>query len=306
VAVRPSTPASRGSSRTTRSSPKIAGDLGPSFEIPLRLFGGVHYLALAGSASFSAFREALAEHRDWLARWVAEQPVQTNEVQRSWALLPAFLTLAGGRPLDLIELGPSAGLNLLWDRYRYQYRAAAWGPGDAELVLSGEERGEVPSGLLATEVQVVRRCGIDRRPLDVTSEPDRRLLEAFVWADQPARRERLQRALAVAAEDPPELIAGDYVELLPRLLDERDEATLTVVFQTASTAYLPDKSYARLRGALDSAGARGPLAFLSTRRLAEEEEEQDGYGLELRLWPGGEARVVERFGHHGQWLRWHG
>ncbi len=49
-----------------------------------------------------------------------EQEVQTNEVQRSWALLPAFLSLADGRPFDLLELGPSAGLNLLWDRYAYR------------------------------------------------------------------------------------------------------------------------------------------------------------------------------------------
>ncbi len=57
--------------------------------------------------------------------------MQTNEVQRSWALLPAFLTVADGRPLDLLELGPSAGLNLLWDRYATATRTGTWGQGDA-------------------------------------------------------------------------------------------------------------------------------------------------------------------------------
>src|SRR4051812_34284500 len=112
------------------------------WELPLQLLGALHYLALSGRAPDLArayagegdpwppFRAALVEHRDFVARFVNEQDVQTNEVQRCYALLLAFLTLARetGRPLDLIELGPSAGLNLLWDRYRYLYGDMAWGP----------------------------------------------------------------------------------------------------------------------------------------------------------------------------------
>jgi hypothetical protein len=103
-----------------------------SWDVPLRLFGGVHYLELAGiepyalSGDWDDFRSALEARRDFLARFVREQAVQTNAVQRCFALLPAFLVLAaesGASTLDLVELGPSAGLNLLWDRYSYAYRA---------------------------------------------------------------------------------------------------------------------------------------------------------------------------------------
>ena len=76
---------------------------------------------LGGDASWDDLGAALEQHAAFLRRWCAEQEVQTNEVQRSWALLPAFLSLADGRPFDLLELGPSAGLNLLWDRYAYRY-----------------------------------------------------------------------------------------------------------------------------------------------------------------------------------------
>ena len=68
--------------------------------MPLRLFGGVHYLELAGiepyalSGEWRDFRSALESRRDFLARFVREQAVQTNEVQRCYALLPAFLSLA--------------------------------------------------------------------------------------------------------------------------------------------------------------------------------------------------------------------
>ena len=50
--------------------------------------------------------------------------VQTNEVRRSALLLPAFFLVsreAQGRPLYLLEIGTAAGLNLLWDRYGYDY-----------------------------------------------------------------------------------------------------------------------------------------------------------------------------------------
>ena len=55
--------------------------------------------------------------------------IQTNEVGRSAALLPALAVVRAGalavgddRPLALVELGPSAGLNLLLDRYAVTYR----------------------------------------------------------------------------------------------------------------------------------------------------------------------------------------
>jgi hypothetical protein len=45
--------------------------------------------------------------------------VQQNEVRRCTLLLPAFALAAGTvrSPLALVEVGASAGLNLLFDRY---------------------------------------------------------------------------------------------------------------------------------------------------------------------------------------------
>ena len=70
-------------------------------------------MQLAGQASWDDVGGALEQHAEFLARFTAEQEVQTNEVQRAWALLPGFLSVADGRPFDLLELGPSARLNLV-------------------------------------------------------------------------------------------------------------------------------------------------------------------------------------------------
>jgi hypothetical protein len=268
------------------------------------LLGGLHYLVLAGRApgwGWQDVRATLEREADWLASFVAAQQVQTNEVQRSWALLPAFLLLGEAR-LDVVELGPSAGLNLLWDRYRYRYVAGAWGPVDSPVELVGEERSPVPASLLTRGVDVVRRRGIDLAPVDVSDKDGVRLLECFVWPDQTDRMERLRRALTIARGEPPEILDGDYVDLLPRVLAEREPGALTVVFQTVSTMYLPTARYRELRRIVDDADP--PVAWISTRRRAEEETElQGGFELEVRP-PGGPARLVARMGYHGQWLEW--
>jgi len=279
------------------------------WDLPLRLLAGMHYLALSEVVHPWSDPAGFVEERlPWLARFVSEQEVQTNEVLRSWALLPAFLTVArkARLPLALVELGSSAGLNLVWDRYRYRYEAGGWGPLRADFVLAGEEHRPVPADLLRTEVSVARRVGIDRNPIDVTTEGRALLLQSFVWADQTERLERLRWAIAALRLDPPELVRGDFVDLLPELLAERSADALTVVFQVAATSYLERERYDVLREELERAGHASPLAWISTRRLFERETERECYELELAHWPEEGPRLVALLGFHGQWLEWLG
>jgi hypothetical protein len=231
--------------------------------------------------------------------------VQTNEVQRCFGLLPGFLAVSDERPFDVVELGPSAGLNLCWARYRYRYSAAEWGPEGSALELTGDERPGPSAELLARTPAVRRRLGIDLQPVDVTSEHGARLLQCFVWADQTARLERLRRAIDVLREDPPELVQGDYVELLPRVLAERDREALTLVFQIASTPYVAEEGRRRISAALNAAGKEGgALAFVNATRPAPTWT-GEGYGLELQTWPG-ERRHAGHMDFHGEWIAWQG
>jgi hypothetical protein len=272
--------------------------------VPLRLLGGLHSLVLAGRAEWDDVPGALRGEADFLRRFVAEQGVQTNEVQRSWILLPLFLRVVertGMSSLALVELGPSAGLNLVWDAYRYRYGAGEWGPPSAELVLEGEERSPVPGRLLGLGAEVVRRVGVDQSPIDVTTDEGARLLTSFVWADQHERIARLRAAIEAVRRDPPELRRGDLVELLPDVLAGAPPDSLVVVFQTAVLAYLEPDRRARLRELLETAGSSAPLTFVSTGRPRSDD---NGWGLRITYWPGGEREFAGHADYHGSWLEW--
>jgi hypothetical protein len=285
---------------------ELVGDHKPRWEAPLRLFGAVHYLELSGVVRYPwpKFHGVLESQRDWVTRFIAEQPVQTNEVQRCWGLLPAFLSVARDRPLDLIELGPSGGLNLFWDRHRYRYGDLIWGARDAPLELTGEARGGPPRELFARRVEVRRRIGIDRRPVDVTSEHGAHLLEAFVWADQTNRLDRLRKAIELIREDPPEILEGDYIEVLPALLERRDPDALTVVFHSASAVYLRPEDADSLRETMERAGEERPLAWVSYESASDEEVGYHAFVLETQTWPGGERRRLARLDGHANSMVW--
>lgn len=271
---------------------EIVGDE-PVWDAPLRLLGGLHFLVLGGEASWD---DPLEAHVDFLREFVATQAVQTNEVQRSWILLPCFLRTAellGVDELDVVELGPSAGLNLVWDRYRYEYAEGAWGPDDSPLRLAGREDSRVPARLLERSPRVRRRVGVDLTPIDVTTDEGARLLECFVWAGQEERMERLERAIEVVRSSPLELVRGDLAEELPAALGARS----ALVFQTAVFPYLTAETRDAVRHALEQ--APGPVAFVTAGRPRDRE---DGWGMRIELYPAANREFVGHADFHGAWL----
>ncbi|MEJ7585877.1 MAG: DUF2332 family protein, partial [Acidimicrobiales bacterium] len=81
--------------------------------------------AVAREDPWPAFRAFCLDRRAELEAVIATRNTQTNEVGRSAALAPALELVhrATGRPLSLLEVGASAGLNLCLDRYRIEYGA---------------------------------------------------------------------------------------------------------------------------------------------------------------------------------------
>jgi hypothetical protein len=259
----------------------------------------MHYLVLGGEASWD---DSPGEHLEFLSRFVETQGVQTNEVQRSWVLGPLFCRVAqrtGAREIDILELGPSAGLNLVWDRYRSEYHAGSFWGRRSRLVLRGTERRPVEALLLRSVPRVRNRVGIDKAPIDVTDPASARLLKSFVWADQTARLERLDAAIEELREDPPKLIRGDFVEALPELLGRQRGDVPTVVFQTAALGYVDEPARNCVRRTLDEAGSELPLAFISAGNPRVGEQD---WGLRIVYWPSREREFVGHAEYHGRWI----
>jgi hypothetical protein len=271
--------------------------------LALRLMGAVHRLVLSGEApelavpdAWPTFLEILREQRDVL-RGLVERPVQTNEPARCAALLGGFLEIARttGLPLRLLEVGASAGLNLAFDRYRYELGDARWGPGDSPVTIRAALTGRPP---LHTPLAVASRAGCDARPLDPRNEQDRLTLTSYVWADQTERLARLRRALELAAESGirvEKARAADWVE--ERLRDETPGAT-SVVFHSIVMQYLPDEERERFEHAVQA--APGSLAWLRMEPAGELTD------VRLTFFPGGEEHLLARAGYHGDPVDWLG
>jgi hypothetical protein len=160
---------------------------------------------------------------------------QTNEVGRCATLLPALARLP--EPLALIEVGASAGLALLLDRYCYAYDGQLLHSPDAEApLLCCEPRGRVP--IPHRVPRVSWRAGLDVNPLDVTNDDDAAWLRCLVWPGQTDRVQRLDAAIATARKDPPEVVRGDLLADLPALVARAPEDCTVVVFHSAVLAYV--------------------------------------------------------------------
>lgn len=227
--------------------------------------------------------------------------VQTNEVNRCGIFLPAFdvvFELAGRRPLALVDVGTSAGLNLLWDKFAYSYDSILGvGPADSALhihcKLIGSSRPPIPAHF----PPVRKRVGIDLQPVDV-HDPDQRLwLESLVWPDHPHRLLRLKAAIDVALRTPLELVRGDARKVLPTVVATIPRDLTCCLFHSASFNQLDGTEENDIDQQLLAASANRDI-----HRIAAEFEH-----LVWHTYQRGEAHTattLAAFDSHGRWLEW--
>jgi hypothetical protein len=177
----------------------------------------------------------VARRADALRATMLARTTQTNEPARCAVLLPLLAALP--QPLALIEVGASAGLCLLPDRYGYAWGHARLAPPSPDApVFSCAVTGPAP--LPTALPRIVWRAGLDLNPLDVASDEDTAWLNALIWPEQEERRRNLRAALGVARRDPPRVVRGDLLrDLKPLIAEAPAEATL-VVFHSAVLAYV--------------------------------------------------------------------
>jgi hypothetical protein len=208
---------------------------------PNLLFAAARYV-LGEAADPVALRALVAGRGADLAAVMRARRTQTNEPARCAALLPALALLP--QPLALIEVGASAGLTLLHDKYSYDYSGRRLdGTDPGAPVLECELRAEAP--VPAEVPEVAWRAGLDLNPLDVTDDADVRWLQCLLWPGEAGRRERLDAAIETARRDPPALYRGDLLTDLPALVARAPAGVTVVVFHTSVLGYVRPAGRAR-------------------------------------------------------------
>jgi hypothetical protein len=276
------------------------------------------------------FTDFCLTHRSQLLELIAVRSTQTNEVGRCTALLPALSHIAmgypPGQPLSLLDLGTSAGLNLLFDAYAYTYRQRS----DGAVLHAGSDgsgvqlectvRSELSALPPLTLPPIAGRIGIDAKPIDPTSDEEARWLLACVWPDNVGRFVRLREALATArtTSTPAVIHRGDIVDDLPAVAATIDPEFPLIIFHSWVAAYLsPDRQGELVQAVRDLSRSR-PVHYVYAEAPRETPglptppspvpvpPAKDGLATAL-VWSAADGAPPVRLAdmhHHGNWLQW--
>ncbi|MFO6430120.1 DUF2332 domain-containing protein [Erythrobacter sp. W302b] len=294
--------------------------------MPLRLAGGFHHLLLTGADDRLAevYAGAITDQiavdalvldlthtfDTRLLPWL-DGPPQTNEAGRSASIMAGLLWLAQrvrAPQFDLFELGASAGVNTMIDRYFFRLGETEVGPADSPMRIVPEWRGASPpvppAGFGITSVK-----GCDIAPINLADADAALRLKAYVWPDAGERMARIDAAIALAGAQPPDLVAadaGDFAETM--LARPAQPGVARVMFHSIMWQYMPAATQARITAAFEAEGAAAtpdtPLGWVAL----ETDPATFRHELRVRLWEGethhGEDHMLSHAHPHGAWVEW--
>ena len=304
---------------------RLAASAQEKAALPNLFFAAVHLLLLKGEhhqlAAFYPslnnssrhydyvypyFRSFVLEHPGEIREIMMTHSVQTNEVGRCAVLVPAFELVAAQtkrQPLTMIEIGSSAGLTLLWDRYHYRYGEDLEcgdpnSPLRIECSLRGETRPPIPREL----PKVASRTGSDLSPIDVNNTENVQWLRALVWPDNQKRARQLEPAIRLVKQASPRIITGNALDLLPNLIDKVPEKTPLCIYHSFTLTLASGEPREKLHSLLTKASKKRDLFLVWIEWATESETPLLGlakfnYGVRTES-------ILARCHSHGEWLEW--
>lgn len=241
----------------------LSASCSPGQPIPNLVFGAVHYLLLSGvdhelrecyptisrhprsvDDAFPRFKDFCHQYRNELRHLLQTKLVQTNEIRRCTYLYPSFCYIyhRAEKPLALIEIGTSAGLQLLWDKYSYSYPGipGRYGDRDSRVHLTAElPNGQRPA--LSNRIPpVASKVGVDLHVINLADAGDVLWMQALIWPEHEDRRTLFAQAVQLWKAHSVTLIEGDGVLLLPGLADQAPTDSVLCVFHTHVANQMPD------------------------------------------------------------------
>lgn len=286
--------------------------------VPLRSAGALHGLHLSGAApelapiyagepanDVAIIAEVLRYHGDSLLHWL-DGPPQTNEAGRSSNFVAAMLWLANrGLPsrFECLEIGSSAGINLMIDRFAYDLGGVKIGPVDPVMSFAPQWRGPRPPD---RQIEFAGLRGCDVAPLDLTDPAQAHRLKAYIWPEHVERFVRLEAAIAAARQRAPDMTEMGGADFVAQELAKPQAGGATrLIMHSIVLQYLTEAERQRIAETMEMFGARAtierPLAWISL----EGDRDVLKHVLKVRYWPGGEDWTVLAYAHaHGAWIEW--
>lgn len=286
---------------------------------PNILFGAVHYLLLNGpkhqladfypsisenpedrKQAFPAFADFCRQYEEDLIPLMRHKLVQTNEIRRCAYLYPVFCLIYEKvrRPVSIIEVGTSAGLQLLWDLYGYQYGTdKIYGNDHADIVLPSIYKGKKPP-LHQQSPPVARKIGIDLHPNDMREKEDYLWLQALIWPEHAKRRQRLKSVAAVFKKHPVELVKGNAIDLLPKLVETLEDKGPVCIFHTHVANQLTTDDKQALLQQVEQLGA-GREIFHIYNNIWDRQLHLDYIYQDVR-----KPYTIGKTDDHGRWFEW--
>jgi hypothetical protein len=294
--------------------------------MPLRIGGGFHHLVLAGQddrlarvysgqitdqGQIDALVCELVETFDTLLLPWLDGPPQTNEAGRSASIMAGLLWLAQrvAPRFELFELGASAGVNTMIERYFFRLGETEVGQADSPMRIVPEWRGPGSPPVPPEDFEIVSVRGCDVTPIDLSDPESALRLKAYVWPDAPVRMARIDAAIALASAKPPDLIAMDAEEFVMQCLARpQASGTTRTMFHSIMWQYMPAATQDAITEAFERAGSEAtperPLAWVAL----ETDPATFRHELKVRCWDGGEHKgetVLLSHAHpHGAWVEW--
>ncbi|PET76120.1 hypothetical protein CN514_02910 [Bacillus sp. AFS001701] len=234
--------------------------------IPNLLLGSIHYLLMNGKhhplkefypslvetpkeleGSYPYFQDFCKKFRNEIIQFIQTKIVQTNEVRRCAYLYPCFSYIYQkiNKPISLIEIGTSAGLQLLWDQYKYSYSTSEtiYGNIKSNVLINSEVKDKGPTilPLLEKMPPVVDRYGIDLHVNDLSNEEDYLWLKALIWPEHFERRELFEKAVISIKGNEINLIEADGIKMLPEVVKQLSNDSILCIFHTHVANQIPVK-----------------------------------------------------------------
>jgi hypothetical protein len=288
--------------------------------IPNLLLGSVHYLLLSGKEhslknyyksitntpekadeAFAPFKEFCMTYQEEIIVLLQQKIVQTNEVRRCGYLYPAFCYIheKTKKPLSFIEIGTSAGLQLIWDKYAYSYGTnEVFGNQESDVHIHAEVIGENQPQLLQESPLVAARIGLDLHINDVKKDHDSLWLRSLIWPEHTERVVLFDQAVQRLRKEEVTLIEGDGITLLPEVVKLVPADSTLCIYHTHVANQMPLEVKNLLLEKVKEIGKDGEVFHLYNN-IHDTKLRLDSIvnGVES-------SELVAETDGHGRWFKW--